>query len=103
MSRTAVPRVLGDADSLPPSQGGAGIRAIAPPPVFGPLGTSLGDRSLGGSIVTGFAARRAVVKAILAEANVDLALAKAAVFFAAAFVFSSFALHTRVFLAGTSA
>lgn len=69
----------------------------------GPPGASLGDWSVGGSIVTGLAARRAVVKAILAEANVDLALAKAAVFFAAAFVFSSFALHTHVFLAGTGA
>ena len=59
--------------------------------------------SVGGAIVTGLAARRAVVKAILTEADVNLALAKAAVFFAAAFVFGSFALHTHVFLAGTSA
>jgi len=59
--------------------------------------------SVGGSIVAGFPARRAVVKAILTEADVNLALAKAAVFFAAAFVFGGFALHTRVFLVGTSA
>ena len=59
--------------------------------------------SVGGAIVTSLAARRAVVKAILTEADVNLALAKAAVFFAAAFVFGSFALHTHVFLAGTSA
>lgn len=63
----------------------------------------MGDHSVGGSIVAGLAARRAVIKAILTQANVDLALAKAAVFFAAAFVFGGFALHTRGFLSRTGA
>ena len=60
-------------------------------------------RSIRGSIVTGLAARRAVVKAILTEADVNLALTKAAVFFAAAFVFGGFALHAQVFLSFTNA
>ena len=63
----------------------------------------MGGRSVGSSIVTGLAARRAVVKAILTEADVNLALTKAAVFFAAALVFCGFALHTQVLLAFTNA
>jgi hypothetical protein len=52
-------------------------------------------------VVASFAARWAIVKTILAKANVQLALAGAAVFLAEAFRFAHFALHTDVLFAGS--
>jgi hypothetical protein len=55
------------------------------------------------TVVAGFAAGRTVVKTILAEADIDLALAEAAVLLAAALLFRRFALHADVLLAGSGA
>ncbi len=48
-------------------------------------------------VVAGFAAGLAIVEAILAEANLQLRLAGAAVLFALAAVFRAIALHAKVF------
>jgi hypothetical protein len=51
---------------------------------------------IGDFIVAGVTARDAVVKAVPTKANIDLALAEAAVFFAPAFFFRHFALHATI-------
>jgi hypothetical protein len=52
-------------------------------------------------VVASFAARRAIVKTILTKANVQLALARAAVLLAEAFGFAHFALHADELFAGS--
>ncbi len=47
-------------------------------------------------VAAGFAAGRAIIKAVLAEADVNLSLAEAAVLFASALIFGHFALHAAV-------
>jgi hypothetical protein len=51
---------------------------------------------VGGFVVAGLTAGWAIVKAILAKANIHLALAKSAVPFALALVFRHVALHAEV-------
>jgi hypothetical protein len=54
-------------------------------------------------IIARLAARRAIVQAILAEADVKLTLAEAAKLLAGALLLVHFTLHTDIFLAGSSA
>jgi len=56
-----------------------------------------------GSVVAGFAAGRAIVKTVLTEADVNLALAEAAVPLADTLFLGGVAVHAKVFLAGSSA
>jgi hypothetical protein len=56
--------------------------------------------SVGDFVVAGVAAGHAVKEAILAEANVGLGLAQAAVSFAVATVFGHFALHAAILVLG---
>ena len=56
---------------------------------------------VGRFVVARFAARRTIEEPILAEANIQLALAQAAELFAGAFFLSHFALHADKFLPGT--
>ena len=52
-------------------------------------------------VIAGLAARRAIVKAVLAKANINLPLARAAILFAVEICFRRLALHTDHFLAGS--
>ncbi|PYV68451.1 MAG: hypothetical protein DMG97_24775 [Acidobacteria bacterium] len=56
---------------------------------------------VGRFVVARFAARRTIEEPILAEANIQLALAQAAELFAGAFFLTHFALHADKFLPGT--
>ncbi len=58
--------------------------------------------SVGSLVVAGFAAGWAIEQAILAEPDVNLTLAKAAILLAIALLFDHLALHADVFLPGSS-
>jgi len=58
--------------------------------------------SVGSFIVAGFAAGRAIEQPVLAEADVNLALAKTAILLAEAFLFHHFTLHADELLSGPS-
>jgi hypothetical protein len=57
----------------------------------------------GNFVVAGFAARRTIVKSVMTQAHVYLALTEAAVFFAIALSLDRFALHTNVFFGSSGA
>ena len=56
----------------------------------------------GDPIVAGFAARRTIIQPVLAEADVNLTLAQAAILFALALLLGQLALHAAVFGFGGS-
>lgn len=56
---------------------------------------------VGCSVIAGFAAGYTIVKAVLAKADVNLALASAAVALAHALLFRHITLHTKVLLLGS--
>ena len=56
---------------------------------------------VGRFVVAGFATRRTIKEPVLAEPNIQLALAKTAKLFAVAFFLTHFALHADILLSGT--
>ena len=58
--------------------------------------TTWSPRLVGNPVAAGVPARRAVIEAVAAEADINLSLARAAVFLAFALVLGGFALHAAV-------
>jgi hypothetical protein len=63
-------------------------------------GDSIPEKLAGDFVIAGFAARLAIVQAVIAKTNFHQGLAEAAVFFAVALRFRHLALHATVLLTG---